>query len=455
MHVTPRSLLARLAIAFAVISVVFTAIGVVMVLRQVRHAVDAMHEVYMQAVLDPLTERLRFVGVASLRDPLPAPITARLDQAGGSVSYVVIDEAGRLLAASARAARWLPRTDLDQGEEDEVFRVEEPEWRFWGISRRVETPDGRVTLQVGQDMTSPFVLLDDIPGATFAPIVVLLAGGAMVLLLANLGLTRLLLRPLNRAAAEAGAIGPANSRRIDSAGMPAEVLPLIRAVNGALDRLDQALERQRRFSEDVAHELRTPLAILTTELDLLPDSKAALRLRRDVDRLAEIVDQLLEHAESPPPSPDRAVELGQLCEEVVERLGVAARRAGRSLALEAAPGAIWVRGDEDELRRALRNLVDNALDHSPAGSTVLVRTARPATLEVADRGPGVPAAQRERIFERFWRADRSQRPGVGIGLSLVSEIAARHGGTITVRDNPGGGAVFAIALPPLQDDHET
>ncbi|MEO3473230.1 HAMP domain-containing sensor histidine kinase [Roseomonas sp. CAU 1739] len=449
MHVTPRSLLGRLTITFAVISVAVTAMGAAMVLRQVRRAVDAMHEVYMQAVLDPLTERLRFAGTRSLQDPLPAQITARLDAVGGSVSYVVTDPQGRLLVASPRARRWLPRPGLGEGEEDDFFRIEEPGSRFWGIARQVETPEGPVSLQVGQDMTSPFVLLDDIPGATFTPILTLLGGGAMVLLMANLGLTRMLLRPLNVAAAQAAAIGPASSRRIEAADMPAEVLPLIRAVNGALDRLDEALGRQRRFSHDVAHELRTPLAILTTELDLMPDGTAMRRLRRDVDHLAEIVDQLLENAESRPASPEEEVDLVALCDEVVERLSAAAQRSGRSIALDRPPGPLWVRGDEGELRRAIRNLVDNALTHTPEGTAVLVRALAPATVEVADRGPGVPMAQRARVFERFWRADRTKRQGSGIGLSLVSEITARHGGTVTVRDQPGGGAVFAIDLPPL------
>lgn len=449
MKVVPQSLMGRLAVAFAAIALLATTIGAVMVLHQVRHAVQVMHELSLLAVLDPLAERLRLEGPASLNG-LPAPLAARLDTAGGTVSYAVTDATGRVVSASTRAGAWLPYMHVDEDDLDDTFRIEDPTHRFWGRSRFVDTPQGRMMLQVGQDMTSPFVVLDDIPGVTVVPMVTLLAGGAMALLLANLGLTRLLLRPLNRAAAEAEAIGPGASRRIGAAGMPAEVLPLIRAVNAALDRLDEALGRQRRFSQDVAHELRTPLAILTTELDLMPDAPATLRLRRDVEHLAELVDQLLEDAESAPPSPETEADLVQVCREVVERLAITAARDGQSIALTAGTGSIWVRGDEGELRRAVRNLADNALRHTARGSIVEVRAIAPASVEVADRGPGVPEAQRALIFERFWRADRAQRDGSGIGLALVSEIAARHGGAVTVRDNPGGGAIFALTLQPAR-----
>ncbi|WP_198372041.1 sensor histidine kinase [Roseomonas rosulenta] len=446
MQVTPRSLLGRLTATFAAIAILVTALAAWVLVRQVRRAVDTVHALSLEAVLNPLSDRLHLAGIDSLAEPLPEPLVARFDTAGGTVSFVVLDAADRVVASSARAGRWLPRLGLNAEEPEVAFRIEDADRRFWGLSRVVDTPQGPMTVQVGQDMTSPFVVIDDVPGVTFVPIIVLLAGGGMLMLSTNLGLTRLLLRPLNSAAAEAAAIVPGAQRRIGARGMPAEVLPLIQAVNAALDRLDEALERQRRFSHDVAHEIRTPLAILTTELDLLADSKVSARLRGDVEHLAQIVDQLLESAESAPPSPDDETDLAQLCREVAERLSATAQREGRSIEVQGADVPIWVRGDPVELRRAVVNLVDNALRHTARGTTVQVRLAPPATVEVADRGPGVPGAHQALVFERFWRADRTARRGSGIGLALVSEIASRHGGTVTVRDNPGGGAVFALSL---------
>ena len=106
-----------------------------------------------------------------------------------------------------------------------------------------------------------------------------------------------------------------------------------------------------------------------------------------------------------------------------------------------------VRGEEESLGDALRNLIDNALAHSAAGKPVEIRVAADGSVEVRDRGPGIPAEHREQIFERFWRARKSSGEGAGLGLSIVRAIVQRHHGSISVADNPGGGAVFRLAFP--------
>jgi signal transduction histidine kinase len=450
MRLYPRSLLGRLSAAFAVIAAAAILLGTWRVDRQLNEAVRSIHELSLRAMAEPLSDRLRTGGIGVLDLPSPhaaAPrLAPRLDGVGSSFRYVVLDQNGDVLAASAGAHPGLPRPDL-AGRENASFEVDEGPLHLWGLSRTVQTPDGPLVLQVAQDMTSVSVVLDDVPRVAFLPLVALLAAGAALLFLANLGLALLLLAPLRRAAAEAAAIRPGTARRIGERGMPAEALPLIRAVNAALDRLDDAFARQRRFSQDVAHELRTPLAILTTEVDLLEDRATAKRLRRDIDGLARLVTQLLDAAEAPPPAPDRLADLAEVCAATADALRPAAAAQGRAIAVSGAPGPVWVRGDPDALGRAVRNLLDNALAHTPAGTEVELRIVPPATVEVADHGPGVPEAQRMLVFERFWRADRRRPRGAGIGLSLVSEIAARHGGSVSVRDNEGGGAVFSLRLP--------
>ncbi|HYF07359.1 MAG TPA: ATP-binding protein, partial [Acetobacteraceae bacterium] len=445
----PRSLFGQLTAVFGVVAAAMILLGAWGFDHQIHGAVRAVHERSLLAAAEPLAQRLQEGGIASLSEPKPPALAARFETAGGTIRYVVLDQAGTILASTPNASPGLPRQELI-GQPFATFAVDRSDLHLWGLSRMVETPQGPLTLQVAQDMTSVFVVLDDVPRAAFWPIAALLGGGALVLFLANLALTRLLLAPLRRAAADAAAIGPTRARRrIDETGMPAEVLPLIRAVNGALDRLDEALSRQRRFSQDVAHELRTPLAILTTEVDLLEDRAAAARLRGDLESLAGMVGQLLEAAEATPPAPDRPVDLVALCVEVADRMAGGAAQSGRRIVLEHGPGPMPVLGHPDALHRAVRNLLDNALSHAPAGSTVTLRIRPPATVEVADRGPGVPEAQRALVFRRFWRADRGhRRGGSGIGLALVAEIAEQHGGSVGVRDNEGGGAVFVLALPP-------
>ncbi|MCK8783366.1 HAMP domain-containing histidine kinase [Roseomonas sp. NAR14] len=468
----PRTLLARLALAFASVAVAALLFGGWVLNLQLQRTVQAVHEMALAASAEPLEERLRFGGVEALRQPLPPRLAYRFDTASGSLRYVVLDPQGKLLAASPGAQPALPRLDM-LGRPAATFLSDSDMPRLWGLSREVRTPEGPVTLQVAQDMTSVYVVLDDVPRAALGPVIAVLVLGALLLFGVNMAFVRLLLTPLNQAAAEAEAIGPsgmlasgvmgrggAPAKRLGEAGVPAEALPLIRAVNGALDRLEDALARQRAFSQDVAHELRTPLAILLGEVELLDDAETAARLRHDVDGLVRLVNQLLEAAEVS--ADDRVVEgeadLAEVCAGIVDRLATAAERDGKGLALVGGEAPLWVRGDADALGRAVRNLAENAVGYTAPGTTVEVRLVAPATVEVADRGPGVPEAMRGRVFERFWRADRNSRSGAGLGLSIVSRIAATHGGIVSVRDNEGGGAVFTLALqpapPPVAADEE-
>jgi signal transduction histidine kinase len=119
----------------------------------------------------------------------------------------------------------------------------------------------------------------------------------------------------------------------------------------------------------------------------------------------------------------------------------------RSLGLDAPPLPVLVRGNADAIADAVRNLVANGVHHSPTGGEVSVEVSQDGVVSVADRGPGVPEADRQRIFERFWRAQSAARQGVGLGLSIVAEIAKAHGGSIEVADRPGGGALFALRIP--------
>ena len=187
--------------------------------------------------------------------------------------------------------------------------------------------------------------------------------------------------------------------------------------------------QRQRFNQDVAHELRTPLAILTSELDLLEDKAVAKRLRADLEALTAIVSQLLEAAEASPASPDQQVDLAAICQETASQLENSAAQSGRSIRVELPRDSVPVFGHGAALRRAVRNLLDNALTHSPAGGEVTLRITPPAVVEVADRGPGVPEAQKSKVFERFWRADRGHRRG-GSGIGTGGVKACQESGFV-------------------------
>ncbi len=164
--------------------------------------------------------------------------------------------------------------------------------------------------------------------------------------------------------------------------------------------------------------------------------------------MARIVGQLLDVAEleSFVPDPAEVTDLLALAQEVAEYMAPMAVARGRRLALTGSARPVWVKGDAQVLFQALRNLVENALAHTPAGTTVEVKVDAQGGLRVLDRGPGVPADDRELVFQRFWRRNRSKSGGAGLGLAIVKSIVEAHGGEVTVQGRNGGGAAFVIRL---------
>jgi signal transduction histidine kinase len=258
------------------------------------------------------------------------------------------------------------------------------------------------------------------------------------------------LKPLDRLSAQAAMIEPTHTDlRLKETGIPSEILPLVGAFNSALARIDEGFELQRRFTSNAAHELRTPLAILRARNDGLEDGSTKTGLIKDVERMTRLVSQLLlaGRLEMQPPSLETEVDLTLVARETVERLAMLHTAREHELVLSAPDRPVVVRGDAESLGDALRNLIDNALAHSPQGKPVEIAVREDASLEVRDRGPGIPAEHRVQIFERFWRARKSAGEGAGLGLSIVRAIAEGHHGTVAVAENPGGGAVFRLAFP--------
>jgi len=143
-----------------------------------------------------------------------------------------------------------------------------------------------------------------------------------------------------------------------------------------------------------------------------------------------------------------AVDLSAVTRDVVAYMAPPSLASGRSLAAQGTEQPIVVRGNRHAIEDAIRNLVENAVAHAPPGSEVVVEVSPPAAVKVSDRGPGIPLADREHIFDRFWRGRDSLGQGSGLGLSIVREIMRAHHGSVCVGDNPGGGAVFTLVFQP-------
>lgn len=273
-------------------------------------------------------------------------------------------------------------------------------------------------------------------------------GVAMVLIAAGLT-THRALAPLESLREQARDIGPANpDRRLSRNDIPSELLPLIDAVNEAFDRLERGFRAQRDFSSNVAHEVRTPLAVLRSSIDRIDDPNLRQSLADDVQRLDRLFEQIVDLARADATGVARfeTVDLHNIAVDVASGLASGAVRSGHGLTITGS-ARVLVSGNANLLAIALRNLVRNAIAYASEGSDVEIEIVQsPPGWRVLDRGPGVPDHLKEVLFERFCRGrDTQSAPdGAGIGLAIVRSVAQSHGAEVGVADRAGGGSVFSF-----------
>jgi signal transduction histidine kinase len=293
--------------------------------------------------------------------------------------------------------------------------------------------------------------------------------GVPLLLVLVVALTlslRSALRPLEHLRRLAARIGPQQTGlRLPTDDLPSELQSPVLAINRALDRLDHGFQAQRDFLADAAHELRTPLAILSAHLDTLPrnqasDSQGTDALKSDVERMTRLVNQLLLVAqlESLTIDANETADLSDIAIDLAALFAPLAIRRQRSVGVTGAEHPVIVRGNRDAIHQALRNLVENALRFTPPGTEVEITVDQEGGVSVSDHGPGVPAEEREILFRRFWQGKRrrlrdsqgrdtgSSGGGAGLGLAIAQRLAETHGGSLRIGDNPGGGARFTLML---------
>ncbi|MGH8800777.1 MAG: sensor histidine kinase, partial [Casimicrobiaceae bacterium] len=240
-------------------------------------------------------------------------------------------------------------------------------------------------------------------------------------------------------------------------GLPAELRPLGESLNGLLARLSDALSAQRRFTADAAHELRTPLAAVTLQLDLArragsPGELAASLsdLEVGVARASHVVEQLMTLASVEPEAlaaQKSRCDLVAIAKDVIVARAGLAERKGLDLGLARAEPAS-IDGNPASLTILLSNLVDNALRYTPVGGRIDVAVGIAdgvSILSVSDTGPGIPPTERERVFDRFYRGANADEPGSGLGLSIVKRIADAHGATVAL-DAPTTGTGLIVTV---------
>lgn len=228
------------------------------------------------------------------------------------------------------------------------------------------------------------------------------------------------------------------SERIDRSKVPLEIIPLVDAFNVALSKLDDGYNRRNRFLADAAHELRTPIAIVRTRADLLPDDALSRQIRADIDRLTRVAHQLLEmQAVGAVALPAEPRDLNKLVERIATDLAPIAMDAGYEFDFEPSAGAAVFTVQASIIEMAVVNLLRNAIDHAGGKGAITIRVDVMGAIEVCDEGPGIPACEREQVFEPFYRIN-ANAPGAGLGLNLVQKAAELHSGRVLFFDlDPG------------------
>lgn len=323
-------------------------------------------------------------------------------------------------------------------------------WRIYAVQHRGQT------IAVAQPMSVRARIAASAALRTLTPFAVLLPLAALLIWF----VVGRALRPLTGLAGSVARRTPDALDPIAETGVPDEALPLVRALNDLLTRLQAALKAQRDFIADAAHELRTPLAALQLQAQLIAraDDDTARHagladLRAGLERATHVVSQLLTLARAEPGAAPPApvdVRLADLCRQsVVDHAALAAAGDVDLGFAQGAPDAA-VAGQPDTLRTLLDNLVANAVRYTPPGGRVDVACGMDgasAWLEVQDNGPGIPPAERARVFDRFYRRAGESAGGSGLGLAIVRAIARRHGAEVVLDDAPGGGLRARVVFP--------
>jgi signal transduction histidine kinase len=430
-----------------VIALVITAIVMPVVLYWFfKWAANDLHDQAMRDQAQLVAHYLVLQADGTWTLDLPPALEDIYSQAVGRYAYAVVDDAGRVLLSSSDDRS--PIFAADPRSSDIAYlETRRGKAAISGVSLLKDVDGRKVWVQVGEDLAHRDVIVDDIVADFFKRVGWITLPVLLSLLAIDIVIFRRALRPLLNASELAKKINPRRTDiRLPIEQMPKEILPLVQAVNQALDRLEAGFRVQREFTADAAHELRTPLTILRSRVDTLADRGTSKALHKDIEGMARVVNQLLDIAELEILSIDplEKADLHAICAEVAEFAAPLALAQGKNIALSESDAAVWVNGNPEMLSRAIRNLVENAINYSPPGTTVEIVVEDSGMVRVLDEGPGIKEDERELIFQRFWRRDRRRTEGAGLGLSIVQRIADTHAATISVENRPTGGATFSL-----------
>jgi signal transduction histidine kinase len=459
---SPKSLRAQLALRLAALYVAATAIAVGILIYQAYETADTLNDRELSLRASDLARYVRADPAGVTRLELPPGLAASYQTAGETDIFAVRRSANAVLAASPPsfgdvAAKWPTGTD-----EPSYFHLKDfgtARREYYGVTVVQSSAAGPLSISVARAADAD-VLVQSLLREFVLDVGWLIPLLVTVTLVVGVWAIQSAFKPVAEISQMAATIGPgAMSVRLPEKNLPSEITPLVGAVNRALDRLEEGFDLQRQFTANAAHELRTPLAIVTAALDTVEGDGEIAKIKADVARMNRLVDQLLRVARLDAVALDVSdrVDLNEVATEIVGSMAPWSLARRTSIAFNGKDGPVIIKGNKYAIEDAIRNLIENAVVHSAPDTEVTVSTQADGRVRVADRGPGIAVEQRDRIFERFWRG-KSMRcagagvgAGAGLGLAIVAEIMKAHQGDIGIDDNPGGGMIFTLRFSPAAE----
>ena len=428
-----RSIRARLSI-YLLIAAVLTAVAIgIVTYRQTLGENEALFDYQLRQIALSLRDQGVVTHPAGSAEDETLDVVVQIWTSDGAMLY--LSRPGDPLFDRAT----LGFTDVDAGRR---------RWRVFSLAARDRVIQVAQPLDLRRDLAAAAALKSLTPLLAFAPLMALL-----IWWLVGSSLSPLRRLALELAQRDAHSLTPVAST---AANLPIEITPLVVALNGLLLRLQLAFAHQRAFVADAAHELRSPLSALKLQLQSLARasdeatrSQAQTRLHQGVDRATHLISQLLTAAQTEPNDTAAQPALHNFAEATRQTMAdcfelAAARQV--TLTLDA-PESLMLQADGARLQIMVRNLVDNAIRYTPEHGCVDVKlqdTSDCILLEVADSGPGIAAAERERVFDRFYRGQTHDQIGSGLGLSIVRNIVEQHQARIGLDDSVLGGLLVWI-----------
>lgn len=441
------SLRLRLILLFGMLALVTWLVASVVAWHQTRHNINEVFDT--QQML--FAKRLAATGVGDMllqNHEVRLPETKKLVRKGerghtddDALTFAIFDLQGKMLLNDGENGKKIRFDKNTQGFTDSEINNDDDQWRLLWLT----TADGRFRIAVGQEYDYRNDMAWNLVSGQLLPWL----GCLPILLLAMMVMIGLELRPLRRVADDLHRRAPDDASPISTDRVPCEVLPLVESLNSLFTRTGDMLVRERRFTSDAAHELRSPLAALRVQTEVVQLSgedtemreHALQNLTTSIDRATRLVDQLL--------TLSRLESFGSLDElEQIDWAGLISQTLGAQDATAHAKGIALrfeqtgtpaaMEGQSLLLSLMLRNLVDNAVRYSPAGSVVTVRL-NGQEIDVEDQGPGISDEHLARLGERFYRPPGQEQTGSGLGVSIVKRIAQLHGLRVVYRNRAEGG----------------